>query len=96
MGQFRLTQFNAPAASPGHDLIVRAAIDHHVDLKRSWFIGDSLNDVEAGRRAGCRTILIGFGGPRGNASRPTSPDYMVSDLSAAARVITSEPTNVVS
>jgi D-glycero-D-manno-heptose 1,7-bisphosphate phosphatase len=42
-------------------LLQRAAAEHHIDLTRSWMIGDILDDVEAGNRAGCRTILIDNG-----------------------------------
>ena len=40
--------------SPG--LIFRAAEDYGIDLRDSWMIGDILHDVEAGNRAGCRSI----------------------------------------
>jgi len=46
---------------PAAGLIQRAAHEHGVDLARSWMIGDILHDVEAGRRAGCRTILLDVG-----------------------------------
>jgi D-glycero-D-manno-heptose 1,7-bisphosphate phosphatase len=42
-------------------LLRRAARDHGVALDRSWMIGDILDDIEAGRRAGCRTVLIDNG-----------------------------------
>lgn len=45
--------------SPG--LIYKAAQEFDIDLTRSWMVGDILNDVEAGNRAGCRTILIDNG-----------------------------------
>jgi histidinol-phosphate phosphatase family protein len=47
---------------PKPGMIFRAADDFNVELTRSWMIGDILNDVEAGNRAGCNTILIGNGG----------------------------------
>jgi D-glycero-D-manno-heptose 1,7-bisphosphate phosphatase len=43
---------------PAPGMVLRAAGDHQVDLEQSWFIGDILHDVEAGRAAGCRTVLI--------------------------------------
>ena len=46
---------------PGAGLLLRAARDHRLDLPGSWFIGDILDDVEAGNRAGCRTILLDNG-----------------------------------
>ncbi len=42
-------------------MLFHAADVHHIDLAASWMIGDILNDVEAGNRAGCRTILIDNG-----------------------------------
>jgi histidinol-phosphate phosphatase family protein len=47
---------NCRKPSPG--LLQRAAREYGIDLHRSWLIGDILDDVEAGRRAGCRTMLI--------------------------------------
>ena len=46
---------------PEPGLLLKAAADHKIDLSRSWMIGDILNDVEAGHRAGCRSVLIDNG-----------------------------------
>jgi D-glycero-D-manno-heptose 1,7-bisphosphate phosphatase len=54
---------------PAPGLLLRAAADLGLDLGRSWFVGDILDDCEAGNRAGCRTILV----DRGTESIPTSP-----------------------
>ena len=43
---------------PQPGMLLRAAQEHDLDLARSWFVGDILDDVEAGNRAGCRTILV--------------------------------------
>lgn len=69
-------------------MILRAAREHGVDLGRSWMIGDILNDVEAGHRAGCRSILIA-GGPRIEADQTPqrTPFATVATLNDAARVI---------
>jgi D-glycero-D-manno-heptose 1,7-bisphosphate phosphatase len=50
-----------PGRKPEPGQILRAAREHRVDLARSWLVGDILDDVEAGRRAGCRTILLDVG-----------------------------------
>ena len=50
---------NCQKPLPG--LLFKAADDFSIDLERSWMIGDILNDVEAGNRAGCKTILINNG-----------------------------------
>src|SRR5690606_30817673 len=46
---------------PEPGMLVRAACERGIDLGRSWFVGDILDDVEAGNRAGCRTVLVDIG-----------------------------------
>jgi D-glycero-D-manno-heptose 1,7-bisphosphate phosphatase len=46
---------------PKPGLLLRAALELDLDLSRSWMIGDSATDVEAGRAAGCRTAYLGRG-----------------------------------
>ncbi|HOJ44351.1 MAG TPA: HAD family hydrolase [Syntrophorhabdaceae bacterium] len=43
---------------PSPEMLFRGAIDHNVDLSKSFMIGDKPSDIEAGKRAGCKTILI--------------------------------------
>jgi D-glycero-D-manno-heptose 1,7-bisphosphate phosphatase len=80
---------------PAPGLILRAARDLAVDLPRSWLIGDILHDVEAGRCAGCRTVLIDNGNEtEWRISADRTPHYMAGDLAEAARLICadSDPT----
>ena len=73
---------------PQPGLIFQAAADHAIDLSQSWFIGDILNDVEAGRAAGCRTILIDNGNEtEWELSCGRLPHHIVANLGEAARVI---------
>src|ERR1041385_3566017 len=46
---------------PSPEMVLEAARDHHLDLARSFFIGDKAIDVECGRNAGVRTILVRTG-----------------------------------
>jgi len=46
---------------PMPGMLLKAAEGHQLDLKQCWMIGDILNDVEAGNRAGCGSILIDNG-----------------------------------
>lgn len=51
----------APACrcrKPSPAMLIDAADRLGLDLARSWMVGDTLDDVEAGRRAGCRTVLL--------------------------------------
>ncbi len=71
--------------SPG--MLLRAAEELDLDLARSWFVGDILDDVEAGNRAGCRTVLVDLGteSPPDRASR--RPMYIARDTVDALRII---------
>ncbi|USX23248.1 HAD family hydrolase [Oxalobacteraceae bacterium OTU3REALA1] len=69
-------------------MLLKAAAEHQVDLAASWMIGDILDDVEAGGRAGCRTILIDNGNETLWLRSPLrTPTWIASDLDAAAQLI---------
>ncbi len=42
-------------------MILKAAQELSIATEESWMVGDILNDVEAGNRAGCKTILVDTG-----------------------------------
>ena len=69
---------NCRKPMPG--LIERAARDWAVDLETSYVIGDSDRDVEAGKRCGCYSILIGSASSGG-------ADATAADLGGAAELI---------
>ncbi len=46
---------------PKPGMLIKAAQEYNIDLSSSWMIGDSKNDIIAGRDAGCKTALIGRG-----------------------------------
>lgn len=69
-------------------LLLKAASEWEIDVNKSWMIGDILNDVEAGHRAGCSSILIDNGGEtEWVQSSLRTPDYTCKTLSEAARLI---------
>jgi histidinol-phosphate phosphatase family protein len=73
---------------PGADMLLRAAMEHGLLLTSSWMIGDILDDVEAGSRAGCRTILIDNGNETQWRLGPGRiPSMRVRTLEAAAHAI---------
>ena len=73
---------------PMPGMLLRAAREHGIDLARSWMIGDILHDIEAGRRAGCRTVLIDNGNEtEWKLSALRTPHVTAPDLYAAATMI---------
>lgn len=47
-----------PWRKPRPGMLLQAARDLNLDLAQSWMIGDAARDVQAGRSAGCRTVLV--------------------------------------
>ncbi|MGB3296549.1 MAG: HAD family hydrolase [Phormidesmis sp.] len=73
---------------PEPGLLLKAAADHAVDLSRSWMIGDILNDVEAGHRAGCRSVLIDNGNETEWILSPArSPEIRAANFTQATNAI---------
>ena len=73
---------------PAPGLILRAAAELQIDLSASWMVGDILHDVEAGNRAGCRTVLIN----NGNETEWVSgvyrkPYFVAADVREAAALL---------
>ena len=69
---------------PRPGMLLRAAQALGIDLAKSWMIGDRWRDIDCGRAAGCRTILI----ERGYAEELRArPDYIAKGLLEAARII---------
>lgn len=69
--------------SPG--MLLKAAREHSIDLARSYMVGDKASDIEAGRAAGCRTILVQTGYGREQAGVPST--FIAKDLSEAVRLV---------
>lgn len=73
---------------PGPGMLLRAAAEHQIDLGASWMVGDSISDVEAGRRAGCRgSILVRTGLGEGFRSQADPATMLARDLGEAAQII---------
>jgi D-glycero-D-manno-heptose 1,7-bisphosphate phosphatase len=51
---------DSPRRKPNPGMILEGAARYGVDLGGSFLIGDRWKDVEAGRRAGCRTVLLDY------------------------------------
>ena len=82
---------NSRKPSPG--MLLQAADEMDIDLSQSWCIGNSSRDIEAGLRAGCKTILIDMPPSRQKQiSSPVSlagvsPDYRAVNIKEAVNII---------
>lgn len=76
---------------PNPGMLLRAAAELGLDLSASVMVGDAASDIEAGRRAGCRTVLVRAGAAETGAGGAAAPDYVAADLNAAAAWILALP-----
>ena len=53
-----LPEENCSCRKPKPGLILNAAKDFKINLKKSWMIGDSKKDIDAANSAGCNSILL--------------------------------------
>src|SRR5579872_664797 len=72
---------------PQPGMLLQAAADLNLDLQQSWFVGDILDDVEAGNRAGCRTILVDLGTESLPDCQLRAPRFVARDTRHALRII---------
>ncbi len=72
---------------PKPGMLLQAAKEFDIDLKNSWIIGDKTSDIEAGKNAGTKTILVqtGYGG--GDNLYNTEADHVSANLSVAITII---------
>ena len=66
---------NCRCRKPSPEMFLRAAKELHLDLARSFMVGDKACDIEAGQRAGCRTILLAKKGDGPFEERGTVPFF---------------------
>lgn len=72
---------------PRPGLLLQAAAGLDLDLRQSWLVGDILDDVEAGNRAGCRTVLVDLGTERPPESPLRAPTFVGRDTVHALQLI---------
>jgi D-glycero-D-manno-heptose 1,7-bisphosphate phosphatase len=71
---------------PKPGMLLMAAKEMELDTQSSWMVGDSIRDAEAGKAAGCRTILIGYEGEVASED----VDMTAESFAAAADIILNE------
>jgi D-glycero-D-manno-heptose 1,7-bisphosphate phosphatase len=82
---------NCPCRKPKPGMLIEAAFDWDIDLSASYMIGDRWTDVEAGRRAGCQTILVNAAVTE---ARRCKPDFHASSMEEVKQWIFQQHYNV--
>lgn len=76
---------NCLCRKPKAGMLLRASRKWGINLKTTFFIGDQQKDIDAGRKVGCRTILIDC-----PYNKDVNCDYRVYNLDSAIDIILSE------
>lgn len=81
---------------PSPELIYKAVEEHEIDLSNSYFIGDSVSDIECGANAGIKTILVktGYGMETLSILQKQNkfPSFVAENISDACNIIINDYT----
>ncbi|MFH1459088.1 MAG: HAD family hydrolase [Candidatus Omnitrophota bacterium] len=83
-----LKEADCVCRKPKVGLFKQALVGKSVDIKNTFFIGDTERDVETGKKLGCRTILVLSGNTESQAAVSDfkfQPDFIAKDLLAAVK-----------
>jgi D-glycero-D-manno-heptose 1,7-bisphosphate phosphatase len=85
---FHHPDFTGPCdcRKPEPGMLLDAAREHDIDLSQSWMVGDADRDIEAGQRAGVRTVLVEHPGSA-HRRKGAPSDAVVRNLSGALGII---------
>lgn len=78
---------------PKITLFKKAAKEFNIDLSQSWMVGDGVDDIKAGKGAGCKTILLANINSTENLRiiekqlGKIKPDFIVKNLIDAANIL---------
>jgi D-glycero-D-manno-heptose 1,7-bisphosphate phosphatase len=83
------TEDDCECRKPRPGMLRRAAVEHGIDLRRSFVVGDRYGDIETAHGLGARGVLVrtGYGetevAAETQGTRPKAPDFVADDLAAA-------------
>jgi histidinol-phosphate phosphatase family protein len=72
---------------PGIKMVLECEKKWNIDLSLSWIIGDTTTDIQTGKNAGLRTILVKTGQAGSDNKYPVLPDYICDNLLEAVELI---------
>ena len=72
---------------PKIGMLIEAAEKYNIDYNESWYIGDTTMDIQTGKNAGIRTILVQTGQAGQDGKYDAMPDYIAENLLAAVTYI---------
>lgn len=86
-GEVEELKIKCNCRKPDIGMLIEAAHKYNIDLEESWYIGDTTVDIQTGKNAGMRTILVltGMGGK--DCKYDVNADYVAKNLNEAIDII---------
>lgn len=85
--------YKCECRKPNPYFLIKSSREYGINLKESWIIGDRDTDIECGKKAGVKTILIEYKYSRKNRGL-SIPDFRVANIKEAAKVIIQNQINI--
>ncbi len=90
-GEVPSLKIKCDCRKPKTGMLLKAKEKYNIDLSKSWFVGDTCQDVQTGINAGCKTILLLGGDPHPYAKYgDAKPDYTCNTIDEAVDFILSK------
>lgn len=86
-GEIFELKIDCDCRKPNAGMFIAAQKKFNIDLSQSYIIGDSTVDIEAGRRAGLKTVLVKTGVGGSDNKHKVNPDIISDDLLQAVKKI---------
>ena len=86
-GEVKELKIDCDCRKPKIGMLKKAAEDMNIDLNKSWFVGDTYQDVQTGINADMKTVLLSSGDENKTNKYGCIPDYIASDLNEAVEII---------
>ena len=82
-GEINSLKINCDCRKPKPGMLINASQEFNIDLSASWMIGDGERDIQAGRKAGCKTVYI----TKRESDNNENADYTAACLLDAVKLI---------
>ena len=89
-GEVKELKIDCDCRKPKTGMLYRAAERYHLDLSACYLVGDTTSDIQCGKNAGVRTVLVKTGEAGRDGKYAVTPDLVTDDLATAATKILEE------
>ena len=89
-GEIPELKIDCDCRKPRIGMLRKAAERFNIDLSQSWFIGDTTMDIQTGKNAGTKTMLVKTGEAGMDGKYDVKPDYIAGNLLDAVKLILNE------